>query len=119
MPGIKINEIAADMPPRHREDGALCMQAALHATCPMNHDYHAGALTEAEARWLYVERMLEELARLAPDSGHEEAGESFEVDEVMRNSNGAILTIFGTRTEWSDHAVPYVLDTHPYILGEV
>ena len=119
MPEVKLNTIAADMPPRHRDDGALCMQAALHASCPLNHDYHAGPLTEQEARWLYVERMLEELAVLEPDSGKPEAGDAFEVDDVVRNSSGAIVTIFGTRTTWSNHAVPYVVDTHPYILGEV
>lgn len=119
MPGIKkdLNEIAPEMPPRHHEDNALCMQAALHGNCPLSHEYHGGALTDAEARWLYVERMLEELARLEPDSGREEAGWHFDVDDVHRNSNGAIVTIFGTRLRFEpDSQVPY---TFPFILGEV
>lgn len=114
-----VMNISPDMPPRHREDNALCMQAALLMQCPENHEYHGGALTPSERRWYYVETMLEELALLDPDARGDTAGNSFEVDDVVRNSSGAIVTIFGTRTRWSDHAVPYVLDTHPYILGDV
>jgi hypothetical protein len=116
MPGIKRNVIAEDMPPRHHADNALCMQAALHGTCPLSHEYHGGALTEADARWLYVERMLEEVAAFEPDCGADVSGAAYEVDEVARNENGAIVTIFGTT--WR----PLGVDPEyrqAYILGDV
>jgi hypothetical protein len=106
-------------PPRHADTGELCMRATMTGNCLENHEYHGKPLTPGEARWLYVEEMLEELVRLEPDSGFEEAGDAYEVDEVHRNDDGLIVTVFGTRSTWSDHAVPYLVDNHPYILGDV
>lgn len=108
-----------ELPPRHSSSNALCMRAILKGDCNYHHDYFAGAMTPEEKRWLYVELMLEELARLVPDSETPEAGDSYEVDDVIRAEDGLIATIYGTRTKWSDHAVPYVLTNHPYILGDV
>lgn len=109
-----------ELPPRHSSSKALCMRAILKGDCSYHHDYHLGEMTPEEKRWLYVELMLEELAALEPKpEAPAPAGDSFEVDDVIRAEDGLIATIMGTRTTWSNHAVPYVLDTHPYILGDV
>jgi len=119
MTNFTPGEISPDLPPRHRDTGDACMRAMVRGDCLENHEYHAGPLTINERRWLYVELMLEELVLLEPGGDNVEAGDSYEVDEVHRNSDGLVATIYGTRTRWSDHAVPYVVDNHPYILGEV
>jgi hypothetical protein len=68
---------------------------------------------EQAARLLYVEKMLEEIAAFSVNGETGVDGWSFEVDDVVRDEEGRILTILGTAVE-IDNA------SHtPYILGEV
>jgi hypothetical protein len=96
-------------PPRHREDGELCIQAVLYQGCNENHDYYGRPTTPNERRLVYVEIMLEELAALAPTSGHTEAGRILDVDDVVRDDTNQIITIMGTTHGSSAGFRPYII----------
>jgi hypothetical protein len=67
-----------------------------------------------QARFDAAQKMLEELALLAPGGALRESGCSFEVDDVVRDDEGLIVAIYGTKTS------TWLTDKHePYILGPV
>lgn len=89
----------------------------LSATLDAIRERRNGYLEDAEAaldRLDYLESMLEEVAAFEPGSGAEGVeGRAFIVDQVIRDTDGSILMIYGTNAgEDQDR------DIAPYILGE-